>query len=707
MAVDATDLQYAPLGELPPLQPDACFGREELVEQVVEFAKSLKPIALIGAGGIGKTSISLAVLHDDGIREKFGDNRRFIRCDQLPASRLDFLARLSKVIGAGVENPEDLTSLQPFLLSRQILIVLDNAESILDPQGANAQGIYRLVDQLCRFKTLCVCITSRITTVPPRCKRPKIQTLSMEAARDIFYDVYGDDEQSTIIDNLLKRLDFHALSITLLATVASHNAWDFERLAKEWSAHRAQVLRTDYNESLAATLELSLASPTFQNLGPEARDLLGVVAFFPQGVDEQNLDWLFSTIPDRRNIFDKFCVLSLTYRSGGFVTALAPIRDYLRPQHPQSSPPLCVTRDHYFTRLSVNVYPDTPGFVEAKWIVSEDVNVEHLLDVFTSINKESDYVWDTVYRFMEHLYWHKSRQITLGQKIESLPDDHPSKPHCLSELSRLFYQVGNREEAKRLLTATLKLRRERGDEILVAETLRYLSETNRTLQLHGEGIEQAKEALEIVERCGSDRDKADCLISLARLFLGDKQLDEAEDAASRAIELLPEKGQEYLACRSHRSLGDIYNSKGAKDEAIHHFDIALAIASSFKWSNQLYQVHYELGLLFLSDCEFDGATAHLEQAKPHVVNNPHSYGLTMLVQVLVWLHQRRFEDARSEALGALEIFEKLGVGRDVERCRRMLQIIDEAETQIRSFGELLSVILCSASVNIPLEENAQ
>ena len=194
-----------------------------------------------------------------------------------------------------------------------MFLVLDNAESILDPQGTNAQEVNTVVEELSQFKTVCLCITSRITTVPRRCKRPIIPTLSAEAAHDIFYDIYSNNNQSDIINHLLERLDYHALSITLLATTASHNMWDHDRLAKEWDIHRTQVLQTDYNESLAATIELSLASPMFHKLGANAHDLLGVIAFFPQGVDETNLGWLFPTISNTQNIIDKFCALSLTY----------------------------------------------------------------------------------------------------------------------------------------------------------------------------------------------------------------------------------------------------------------------------------------------------------------------------------------------------------------------------------------------------------
>ena len=630
------------------------------------------PIALIGAGGIGKTSTVLTILHDDRIKQRFGDNRRFIRCDEFPASRAHFLRRLSKVIGADIENPEDVTTLRRYLSSKEMIIVLDNAESILDPQGMSAREIYAAVDELARFSNVCLCITSRISTIPPDCETLEIPTLSMEAARDTFYRVYKHGEQSDLIDSILKQLDFHPLSITLLATVAQYNKWGANRLTREWERRRTGVLHAQHSRSLAATIELSLASPMFRELGPDARELLGVVAFFPQGVDEENIDWLFPDISGGPDTFDAFCILSLAHRSNGFITMLAPLRDYLRPKDPTSSLLLGATKERYFSRLSAIVHPDRPGFEESRWITSEDVNIEHLLDVFISIGAASEDIWGVCADFISHLYWHKPRLIMLGPKVEALPDSHPFKAKCLENLSWLFNSVGNLVECKRILTHTLELWRERGEDDRVALTLSYLSDTNREMGLYKEGIQQAEEASGILERLGRTANQAGCLIDLALLLHDDKQFNAGEEAASRAINLLPKSGEQFLVCQGHHVLGSIHSSKNDTEKAIHHFEVALGIASSLGEAYRAFWIHFDLAKLFSREGRFNDAHTHVEQAKSHAVNNAYLLARASRLQARFWYQQHMFEEAKCEVLRALGVFEKLGATNDAERARKLL-----------------------------------
>ena len=557
-----------------------------------------------------------------------------------------------------------------------MFIVLDNAESILDSQGTNTQEIYTTVEELSQLSNVCLCITSRISTVPPDCEWVDILALSAEAGRDTFHRIYKHGERSDSINKILEQLDFHPLSIILLATVAQHNRWDTDRLKREWERQRTGVLHVQHSRSLATTVDLSLASPMFRELGPDAREILGVIAFFPQGVNEKNIDWLFPTISDGPHMFDKFCILSLTYRSNGFITMLAPLRDYLRPKDPMSSPLLNTTKEHYFTRLSVDPDPNEPSFGETRWIMSEDVNVEHLLDVFTSIDANSKNVWDACAKFMDHLRWHKPRLVVLGPKIEALLDDHPSKAQCLQDLSWLFKAVGNQVEHKRLLTHALKLWREQGNDHQAAVMLSYLSDANRRVDLYKEGIQQAKEASEIFKRLDDTTNQAKCLVDLAFLLHDDKQLDDAEEAASRAIDLLSGKGRQSLVCEAYRVLGDIYQSKGDTEKAIHHLEVALGIASSLNIAYDLFWVHFSLAEVVFDEGRFEDAHAHTEHAKSHAVDDAYNKARALLLQAGFWHKQHILEEAKSEALRALDVFEKLGAAKDAEWTRGILRQID-------------------------------
>lgn len=173
--------------------------------------------------------------------------------------------------------------------------------------------------------------------------------------------------------------------------------------------------------------------------------------------------------------------------------------------------------------------------------------------------------------------------------------------------------------------------------------------------LYGEGIQQAKEALEIYERLGEAVRQASSLIALARLLYDDKQLD----ATSRAIELLPKKGDESRVCRSHRILGDIYNSKGEKEKAIHHYKASLGMASSYNWNHHLFWKHFSLALLYVDEGKLDDASSHIEHAKPYVIHDLSHLGRAISLQAKIWYQQQRQEEAMFEALQTLQgFFEK-------------------------------------------------
>lgn len=132
-------------------------------------------------------------------------------------------------------------------------------------------------------------------------------------------------------------------------------------------------------------------SPTFLKPDPNARDLLGVTAFFPQGVNENHLDWLFPmhSLSNIKSILYKFCALSSTRRSYDYTTMLAPIRDHLFPRIHRR--PLAAEGRH-FSWLVVCVIPGDPRFEETRWILSEDANVEHLFSTFASLDKNPNRV---------------------------------------------------------------------------------------------------------------------------------------------------------------------------------------------------------------------------------------------------------------------------------------------------------------------------
>ena len=131
---------------------------------------------------------------------------------------------------------------------------------------------------------------------------------------------------------------------------------------------------------------------------------------------------------------------------------LVPLRDYLSPKDLKPSPLPWIGTSPRCQSILTQTSPTLWNYDGS----CQHVNIEHILDIFTTIDENSDSVWDACANFMQHT----------------------NRNACMRSRSM---------ECRRLLMYTLKLWRERGDDYRVALALRHLSDTNRLMDLLKEG----------------------------------------------------------------------------------------------------------------------------------------------------------------------------------------------------------------------------
>ncbi|KAJ7779825.1 hypothetical protein B0H16DRAFT_1830214 [Mycena metata] len=116
-----------------PAEPKIFHGRDNEIADILKLFEGKSPrIAILGAGGMGKTSLSKAVLHHSDIATKYHANRFVIACDGSTNK-----VELANIIGAHLDlNPgKDVTQGVLRRLSNTLptLLVLDNLETLWDP----------------------------------------------------------------------------------------------------------------------------------------------------------------------------------------------------------------------------------------------------------------------------------------------------------------------------------------------------------------------------------------------------------------------------------------------------------------------------------------------------------------------------------------------------------------------------------------------
>jgi predicted ATPase len=139
VATDEPDpTTIAPPEPMPPLSMTRLFGRAEVIETLSTKLAQQRLITITGPGGIGKTSVALAVA--ERMRPGLSDGVCLVDFAPLADSKLVPTA-LASALGIGVVSENPLPSLVALLRARDMLIVLDNCEHVIDTAALLAESL--------------------------------------------------------------------------------------------------------------------------------------------------------------------------------------------------------------------------------------------------------------------------------------------------------------------------------------------------------------------------------------------------------------------------------------------------------------------------------------------------------------------------------------------------------------------------------------
>ncbi|KAJ7616191.1 P-loop containing nucleoside triphosphate hydrolase protein, partial [Mycena polygramma] len=365
---------------LPP-EPKIFYGREpELTAIVSIFTQESPRVALLGAGGIGKTSVARALLHHPDITAKFGQHRVFIACDSV-ANKVE----LAALIGAhlGLMPRRDLTRavVQHFSDAPPSLLILDNLETLWEPTQSR-QEIEEFLSLLTDVDHLALLITMRGLERPGKVRWtrpfiPPLERLAQDAARKMFIDIADDNHDLGQIDKVLSLTDNVPLAISLLAHLVDSEGCT--NILSRWEVEKTSLLSEGYDRrsNLDLSISISLTSPRITST-PDSQELLGLLSVLPDGLSDVEL--LQTKLPIRDIPRCKLALIrtALAYVDGQKrLKVLVPIREYMQRNYPLRNDmvrPLLT----YFQDL-LKVYLGSSSSRAVPRIISNYANIQNVI----------------------------------------------------------------------------------------------------------------------------------------------------------------------------------------------------------------------------------------------------------------------------------------------------------------------------------------
>ncbi|KAJ7035362.1 hypothetical protein C8F04DRAFT_1233781 [Mycena alexandri] len=384
-----------------PAEPKIFHGCDsELADILNHFSQDTPRLAILGAGGMGKTSLARTALHHEQIINKYKGNRFFVACDTASSK-----AELAGLIGAhlGMKPGKDLTRalLWHFTEAPPSLLILDNLETVWEPVESRKEieeflslltGITSLALVVHKFPCLQGMLLMKRQITMRGAERPaKVQwtrpfllplrPLAHDAAQKMFIDIADDRHSMEEVDLVLYLTDNMPLSISLLAHLVDMEGCT--EILSRWETEKTSLISKghDKKSNLELSISLSLSSPRITST-PHSQDLLALLSILPDGLSDVELKQSKFSTQDILGCRAALLRTALAYTDDHKrLKVLVPVREYmgrLLPPTDEMIRPL-LTHFHELLELCKTSFgKESEGFPIAR-IASNYTNIQNVL----------------------------------------------------------------------------------------------------------------------------------------------------------------------------------------------------------------------------------------------------------------------------------------------------------------------------------------
>ncbi len=623
-----------------PVQLTAFIGREQEMAEIKRHLGATRLLTLTGTGGCGKTRLALQVASD--LVEEYEDGVWLVEMEALSDPFLVPTA-VTSVLGLREEPSRPLLStLTDSLRSKELLLVLDNCEHLIDACARLAESLLRACPHLRCLATsreplnIAGEVLWRVPSLslPPR-RSPSMDglisseagRLFMQRARTVVPTFTVTPVDASRAAEICHRLDGIPLAIELVATRV--RSLTLEQIAARLDNQFALVsggTRTALprHQTLRATLDWS-----YDLLSRQERLTLRRLAVFVgefalqaaeavcagEGLKESAiLDLLAQLVEKSLVLIDE--------RGAGRYRLLETVRHYAEEKLRVSGETDVLRSRHqaFFLKLAEEAESQLSGFEQTAWmdrLEEEHANFIGAMEWSLLHSPEAGLrIAGAMWEFWEARGYLSEGQTWLDRLLEAAgPSSAPAaRAKALKGAAVIARDQGDSQRAETLLVEAMTLYRSLADAREVASVLNNLGLVHWHKGVHASARTHFEQALALWKEVGYQRGIAASLANLGNLSSEEGDYATARSLYERSLNVLRELGDKRVTATLINNLGLACLYAGEYDLARSRLEQSLSIRRTLGDKLGIAQSLINLGFALSSVADYPAARSALQES---------------------------------------------------------------------------------------------